>query len=251
MAKEIVIAPPSIRSLFVGILFNGRQIASGTGFTVQSAKGPVLITNRHVVTGRHQETDQPVSETGAIPDELVINHNMAGRLGTWTPKPEPLLHHGKPRWIEHPVHGKKADIVALPLTQVGGTDLYPYDPKNPGPDIAAGPAEIVSVVGFPFGHTAGGSLPIWATGFVASDPDVDYRGLPVFLIDCRSRPGQSGSAVIAYRGGGSFFSSSGGMVVGGGPVYRFLGVYSGRIHDQSDIGTVWKASAVQELIDAV
>jgi len=37
----------------------------------------------------------------------------------------------------------------------------------------------------------------------------------------------------------------------GGPVCRFLGIYSGRINDQSDIGIVWKAAAVRQLTDSL
>lgn len=31
---------------------------------------------------------------------------------------------------------------------------------------------------------------------------------------------------------------------------RFLGIYSGRINPESDLGIVWKASAVAEIVDA-
>lgn len=36
-----------------------------------------------------------------------------------------------------------------------------------------------------------------------------------------------------------------------GPVTKFQGIYSGRINDQSDLGMVWKASAVAQLVEAV
>jgi hypothetical protein len=42
-------------------------------------------------------------------------------------------------------------------------------------------------------------------------------------------------------GGTSFF---------GGPVEQFLGVYSGRINDQSDLGIVWKSSALVEIVES-
>ena len=50
-----------------------------------------------------------------------------------------------------------------------------------GSDIQFGPADTVSVVGFPFGMTAGGAFGVWATGFLPSEPDVDYNGLLVQL----------------------------------------------------------------------
>jgi len=35
----------------------------------------------------------------------------------------------------------------------------------------------------------------------------------------------------------------------GGPVERFLGVYSGRISDQSDLGFVWKEEVVRDIVE--
>ena len=34
-----------------------------------------------------------------------------------------------------------------------------------------------------------------------------------------------------------------------GPVEQFFGVYAGRINDQSDLGVVWKARVVREVVD--
>lgn len=245
------IAKPSVQSLLIHMQFNEQSLSTGTGFVVQSESGPVLITNRHNVTGRHQETGQPLSSTGGIPNQLVITHNQQGNLGQWTQRTERLLIDDEPTWIEHPILGAGADFIALRLTQLEGVQLYEYDVINTGPQIMVGPADSVSVVGFPFGLKAGGSLAIWATGFMASEPQIDFRDLPVFLIDCRSRQGQSGSAVIAHRSGGMLAMENGGSAAFTGSVTRFLGVYSGRINSESDLGLVWKASAIQELVASI
>jgi hypothetical protein len=89
------------------------------------------------------------------------------------------------------------------------------------------------------------------TGFIASEPAINFNNLPIFLIDCRSRPGQSGSAVIAYRSGGLVGLEDGSSVNYSAPVTRFLGIYSGRINEQSDIGIVWKAQAIQDLVNSI
>lgn len=231
--------------------FNGQPLSTGSAFVAHSTKGPVLITNRHNVTGRRQDNGDPLSSTGGIPSEIVIIHNRRDRLGEWVPRLEQLLVGNVPRWREHPALGARADFVALPLTQLDDVHLYPYDPANPGPDIFCGPADGISVVGFPFGMTGGGAAGIWATGFIASEPVIDFENLPVFLIDCRSRQGQSGSSVIAYRSGGMVAMADGSASAFSGPVWRFLGIYSGRINAESDLGIVWKASAIAELIAAV
>lgn len=245
------IAEPSVKSLILQMQFGGRSLATGTGFIATSNRGPVLITNSHNVTGRHPQTGLPLSSTGSVPDEIIILHNRSNRLGEWVARTEPLLNSSGSRWIEHPTLGSQADFVALPLTQLNDVHLFPYDLADVGPRIFFGPAEAVSVVGFPFGLQAGGSLAVWATGFVASEPAIDFNNLPIFLIDCRSRPGQSGSPVIAYRSGGMVTLEDGSAAVFNGPVTRLLGIYSGRINEQSDIGIVWKAQAIQQLVSSI
>jgi Trypsin-like peptidase domain len=245
------IALPSVRSLLIQMSAGGQALGTGTGFVVQSAKGPVLLTNRHNVMGRRQDNGKTLSPTGGIPDSLTIVHNRKGKLGEWLGQTEILLSAGKPRWIEHPKLGAKADFVALPLTQLIDVEVYPYDVFNTGTAIRCGPADTISVVGFPFGIQAGGSLAVWATGFIASEPDIDFENLPVFLIDCRSRPGQSGSAVIAYRMGGAIAMEDGSTAIMAGEAIRLLGIYSGRINEQSDLGIVWKASALKELVESI
>ena len=206
--------------------------------------------NRHIVTGRRQDTGQPLSPTAGIPNEIVVFHNRATLLGQWVPRVEPLYRAGAPLWIEHPSLGARADFVALPLININDVQFYPYTLGVGDPTILIAPAEIVSVVGFPFGISAGGCLAIWATGFVASEPAVDFNDLPVFLIDCRSRQGQSGSAVIAHRTGGAVATENS-VVVGGGAMTRFLGIYSGRINSESDLGFVWKAASLRQLAASI
>lgn len=243
------IAKPSVQSLFIQMSFNGQPLATGTAFVVNTpSSGPHLVTNRHNVTGRNQETGAPLSPTCGVPNEITIVHNQKSKLGFWVQITQPLYDGEKELWVEHPVLGAKADFVALKLSNLDDVDLYPYDPEGCGEDIFLGPADPVSVIGFPFGLTAGGALGVWATGFLASEPAVDFNALPIQLIDCRARQGQSGSPVIAYRSGGTVAMSNGAVVTFGGPVERFIGIYCGRVNAESDLGIVWKASAIAELI---
>lgn len=253
--NHISISPPSIQSLFIEMKSNKNILATGTAFIVEKKSEYLLITNRHNFTGRHQETGQCLSKSAAVPDEVVIYLQRTDVKEGWTkwiPISEALYNRRKqPLWIEHPRLGSKADFVALKIGKYAHIGYYPYD-LTLRQDISAGPSEIVSVVGFPFQIRAGGCLAVWATGFMASEPEVDYNGLPIFLIDCRSREGQSGSPVIAFRKAGAVVAmQSGGPKVFDGPVCRFLGVYSGRVHKESDIGIVWKTAAIKELIDCI
>lgn len=226
--------------------FNGQVLSDATAFVVQTKRGPLLMTNRHNVTGRHNETGELLSSrTGAIPNEVTIFHNAQAGLGYWVPRTEPLYRDEIPLWIEHPILKNKADFVGLPLTMNEGIAFYPYNPAEPGPEILIGPSDMVSVVGFPFGKSTGGNFAIWATGFVASEYEIESD--PTFFIDCRSRQGQSGSPVIAYRSGGAI-PHSGGINIYPGSVYRFIGIYSGRINKESDLGIVWKSKVLAELV---
>jgi len=120
------IAEPSVRSLLIQMQFQGHPLATGTGVITTSAAGPVLVTNWHNLAGRHPQTKQPLSATGAIPDEVVIIHNRAGKLGEWVSRTETLTSNGQPRWTEHPTLGDQADVVAVPLQQLDDVELYPY-----------------------------------------------------------------------------------------------------------------------------
>lgn len=175
-------------------------------------------------------------------------HNVAGQLGTWVPKSEPLYDsNGDPLWLEHPAHARRVDVVALPLTRTQGVQLFPYDPVNPGPSIVFGPSETASIIGFPFGLTGGGALGIWVQGTIATEPAIDYLDLPCLLVDSRTREGQSGSPVIVYRPSG-YSTEEASMMLTGQPAERFIGVYSGRINKESDLGFVWKARALTEIL---
>ena len=108
----------------------------------------------------------------------------------------------------------------------------------------------VSIIGFPFGETAAGQIAIWVRGSIATDMETDYGGLPCFLVDARTRQGQSGSPVIVYKGeSGTGRMSDGSITSGSGIMSNLLGVYSGRINAGSDLGQVWKTAAVIEILE--
>ena len=243
------ISQPSHQSLYVEMQANGDTIGRGTGFVASSSSGnKFLLTNRHIVTGRNQDTAELLcKKTGAIPDALAVWHNASSALGEFVQVDMPLIDGDTPQWIEHPNLGGTADFVALPIADRADIELYPYRAEHFA-HMHVRPAETVSVVGFPFGERTGASFAIWATGFVASEPELNHGGRPVFLIDCRSREGQSGSPVIRYLEGGGLSSYAAGLEVFG-PVCWLLGIYSGRINSESDLGVVWKAYAIAELLE--
>lgn len=247
---QVQLARPSVASLPLELRVQGQRLSTATGFVVERDGRRFLVTNWHVVTGRHPDTGTVLSQSAGVPDEVIIMHNRAGALGTWVPRAEPLYGpNDDPLWREHPVHHRAVDVVALALTQLDEVDIYAHDPWTAGAGLAMGVTSGLSIVGFPFGITGGGGLGIWVHGTVATEPALDFEGMPRFLIDSRTRPGQSGSPVVAYHAGGTVSMQDGSTAVFGGPVEQFVGVYSGRISEQSDLGFVWKGAAVRDIVD--
>lgn len=251
------VAIPTMKSLFIEMYFGETLLSSGTAFLAANDQQShcALITNRHNVTGRHQDTGVCLSKTAAIPDHIVIYfHKNGDHIGEWKPIKLPLYRpDGSPFWIEHPRLGSKADAVALNLSWGSDICKMPYymKTKHDRSNIVVEPAEPVSVIGFPFGLSSFGKFPIWATGFLAQDLDLITPDNPVFLIDCRSRQGQSGSPVIAHRPSGARRKEGNRIVATLSPKssWEFLGIYSGRISSESDLGLVWHVIVVEELLE--
>jgi hypothetical protein len=245
------IARPSIASLFIAPTQGKDDLATGTGFLVERNGKTYLLTNWHVVTGVNPETRELLDPHGRKPEALRILHNRDGQLGMWIEKREPLYDEGGNRlWCEHPLFPDgSVDAVALPLTDLGDTAVYAHDPwVTTGPTFA--PSEPVNIIGFPFGLTGGsdGYYAIWTRGAVASEPEVDYDNRPCFLVDARTRRGQSGSPVILYATGA--YHDKGTVVATDEPTERLVGIYSGRVTEESDLGFVWKAEALRAITES-
>lgn len=249
---------PSLKSLYIEMYFGEQLLSTGTATLVAVNEGSrcAIITNRHNVTGRHQETGKCLSKTLGIPDNIIIYfHRSEPNVGEWLKLKLPLYKDDEtPFWIEHPRLGASADIVALNVKWGSDVLCLPYYIEGDRDRIGmiVNPAETISVIGFPFGLSTTGKLPVWVTGFLAQELALVTEEKPVFLIDCRSRQGQSGSPVIAYR-------VSNYRVINGNQIttrvspqiaWEFLGIYSGRINPESDIGRVWHVSTLKELLVA-
>jgi hypothetical protein len=175
----------------------------------------------------------------------------------WVPVVLPLGDENfQPLWREHPGYGRLVDVVALPLAfdaQDEDVDLvfYPLETDYARLDLTGE----LYVIGYPLNvdPAMAGGLGIWMRGSIAWPPQLDWRGLPCMLLDCRTRKGQSGSPVIFWADATRTFVGPHQKVQKGppsAPTWNLVGVYSGRIHDDSDIGIVWKRRALEEIIVA-
>jgi hypothetical protein len=254
------IEPPSTKSLLLRLQFGEKILAHATGFIVRGSRNTWLVTARHNLTGRNPNTGKCLSKTGGVPDRLTVCHHSADGLGSWIEITRSLYDaDDRPLWREHPLYREEADIAAVEIQPdqslllfsgaYDGMDTLYYQTDRTYFEMANYPSSRVSVIGFPFGKGAPSNFPVWTTGFVASEPELNNDGLPLFLIDCRTRPGQSGSPVVIFSKG-SFIDNEGGQVFvdGGGPIVKPLGVYAGRMNEESDIGRVWKWTAVCDML---
>jgi hypothetical protein len=161
---------------------------------------------------------------------------------------------GRAPWLIHPDYREGIDVVALPLPQQDGADLYPIN-RMPSKELVLAVGMDVFIVGYPYA-IGPAALPVWKRGSIASEPQVLDPERPYMLIDTATRSGMSGSPVIRRSWGDQLLEdgsietsiSKSGVATG----TRFVGVYSGRLKSSdprdAQLGLCWPAHFVQEII---
>jgi hypothetical protein len=240
----------SLSSLFLEFYLtedSEKPLATGTGFTT-TLKGReewFLITNWHCVTGRNPENNNPLSDNGLCDPEFVkvYFHSQEGK-GIWNPIMIQLRDENGIKWVEHE-RGSEIDIVAIPIINTADIVLHNFERAIKGNGLLTEPSDNVSIIGYPKGLSAGGKYPIWKTGTIATDFEINWEDKPMFLIDATTRKGMSGSPVVMKKDGFCHFDDN---TMKTGKFTKFMGVYSGRIDDDIELGRVWKGKAMLEVI---
>lgn len=113
--------PLSLTSLYLKLYVRDQHLSNASGFVVRYAERNFLVTNWHVLSGRHADTQKPLSPTAGIPDQLRIAHLLtdAGSSGfAWQFRREALQDgNGKATWFEHP-KSNLVDVACVELTDV-------------------------------------------------------------------------------------------------------------------------------------
>ncbi len=273
----IPIPEAAFRTLYLEMVFspNGAEttatdtpinlLATGTGFFYRANVQDFILTARHNLTGRHWETNEFLSQNYSVaPTHLRVTLREAPPPQGYSTTPGsaaiqirlkqylvPLIDaEWKPVWREHPDYGADMDVAAVPFKNPEPDKIQAL-PWEPQPEDGAASklwvTQDLSIAGYPFRLTSGPGLPLWIRGTVASEPAFYYahreKNLPLFLIDARTRSGQSGSPVILFRLPNSPIPSDDGTFrYSLGTYTRLLGVYTGRISKDSDLGFVWHIS---------
>ncbi len=208
----------------------GGMIGTGTGFFYSLDKNgnqhvPVIITNKHVVTGavkgRFLLTLQDTAGSPAIGTYQAFELDAFER-----------------RWVQHP--DPNVDLCAMPIASLlraaeQRKQKFFYVPfeKN----LIPADAEILDMIGLEnitmIGYPNGlwdrkNNLPIFRRGVLATDYKYDWNGKKEFLIDAACFPGSSGSPVMLFDVAG--YQTRKGTFLGSSRI-KLLGVlYAGPQH---------------------
>ena len=251
--KKMNININSIRSIYLSSYYNEIELGKATGFIVKEKENLYLVTNRHVVTGKNNQTNKCMNPMGALPNKLKawIPYLKEDKYCWKNVEIELYDNKENPVWKEHREYKEKIDVVAIYLGK-NNIKTFTYNLKSSYCPIVA---EQMYVIGFPYGFAVRpqeGKYAIWSSARAASDPDLDLyiqgEQLPAFLIDAKTRQGQSGSPVIFYNEQG-MVRRNGGFSIYGSPITQEIGIYSGRINAESDLGYVWKWSLLSGIIE--
>jgi hypothetical protein len=228
-----------------------QELATGSGIIRYHGGQNYLITALHNFTGR--EPDGRVKHySGALPNRVkiegfwAVNQCNLYRDGNDPAADTPLY------WMHH--SGAEIDIGILPLGYGGrmqaALDESFFDETRNAGSVRLAAMQLCHIVGFPEGlvdrSDPNHPLPVYKSGYIASEPETDFQGKPIVLIDAVTRPGQSGSPVFVRALGHNDVPTG----------HRWVGIYVGRLtstsqsgneFDHWSIGRVFKPRIVAEI----
>lgn len=257
-------------------------ISTGSSFFYEYNNSLFLITNWHNLSGRHFLTKEPLS--GRFPTYI------EAKFATYLPSSEgvhrsfttvarrlDIYKDFSPVWFEHPGIGSQCDVIAIEVARPDGCADNFHFPVNKISKmrVPVRPGNTAFVIGFPASISTGFGLPLWKSGFIASEPHYgittggrpsrlgglsDGIDLPAFFIDTQTRQGMSGAPVFCGFAGTWNVNDPYEEIDMDAPDFwerddialtetgiEFIGCYSGRIgrdEDGAALGICWGVEVI-------
>lgn len=262
-------------------------ISTGSSFFYEYNNEWFLITNWHNLSGRHFLTKEPLSGN-RFPTYIkakfssYLSHGEVSEDNKFCIKAHKIdiYRDYNPIWYEHPELKSKCDVVAIPLNRPETCPIFMHNAANliSKIRIPVKPGNPAFIIGFPKSLSVGFGLPLWKSGYIASEPhysvtidgDVSEIGglsggidLPAFYIDSQTREGMSGSPIFASYTGNwdmtdpynlldpeepNFFNRD--DIALGENRMEFIGCYSARIGkniEGASLGLCWSIEAIDDI----
>lgn len=239
--------------------YNNTSLGFASGFLYEHNNRNYIVTNWHVVSGRHFEKKDILDKKyGSLPNTIKTTmrakvSNKAGKISSYL---KIYDKNDKPIWYIHPKHGSGVDAVVIPLSKDIDNKIIFCTADKAQNNFPIEIAHDVFVLGFPKGISKN-HLPIWKRASIATEPYLSYYDdKPSFLVDTMTREGMSGAPVFARLNSSAFvedeevkiFPKNQNIEIPS----KFLGIYSGRLGKgevEAQLGIVWKEELIKEIIE--
>jgi hypothetical protein len=240
------------------------NLGGATGFLCKFKKEFYLVTNKHVVTGKNTNTGSIIHSSKAIPGfieftvpRIVQNSIEPSKLDIKDNiiVTQDLYHKSSeddfaiPAWESHPSNSR-IDVAIIRLNKLFDEETWKeyqiphinFDSPSIFVSENLSVMHTVFVVGYPLNPTlCPNRFPIYKGATIASEPMV-FENDPYILIDGKTKKGMSGSPVFRKKRDTVRIENS--QIIQSFDAYGFLGVYSGRDHNDpelttAELGVVW------------
>ncbi len=227
-------------------------LGEATGFFCEYAGRTFLVTNWHVVAGRHFQTKLPLHRSQALPGSLKVHTHIANANSPVTAPCSSTAFNislldqtGAPNWLEHPLFGSAVDVIAIAVDTVlpDCNKIYRIDLASElARDTQLAVMDQAFVTGYPLSATTTpNSLPIYKSGTIASEPRV-FDSEPRIYIDGKTKTGMSGSPVMVKRR--QTLPQRNQSDGADDDTLDFVGIYSGRDRQErsefeAELGIMW------------
>lgn len=237
------------------------SLTFATGFLCSLNRKIFLVTNHHVVSGRHFQTNEFLHKSGAIPGYLKLEIHCVEMIREFTYNPKKLNFeinlyksdenydsYVNPIWFEHEKKSNRIDVVAIDISNhihhFPQFKFFPFDLiKEIQSEKILSVMDEVFILGYPLlTKLTPSQYPIHKNATIASEPNV-YKDFPLFYIDGKTKSGMSGSPVVKKS---TLNVRNDNETISLGVIeYDLIGIYSGRESQakeeyEAELGIVWR-----------